>query len=142
MVHTWVLSSNGQAGRSANASIDKNRHYAATGAVRTQNAGAPAAAGWKLLRVILFAAILVILFTGITLVRSFADESVEAPVSAQEKIVFADTGDTLWGIAEDVKREGLDTREAVHRIMERNGLVSSSLHSGDRLVIPANVLEP
>ncbi|CAM3865798.1 LysM peptidoglycan-binding domain-containing protein [Cohnella lubricantis] len=143
MVHTWVLSSNGQAGRLANAAIDRNRNnrFSATSGRQRQTADI-SAAGWKLLRVLIFAIVFLILFTGLTLMRTSADGSVTPSVTAEEKVVFADTGDTLWGIAEDVKRDGLDTRDAIHRIMERNGLTSSSLRSGDELIIPSSVLEP
>lgn len=142
MVHTWVLSSNGQSGRSANAAMNKNNRFSTTGGLQRKREAASQAAGWKLLRILFFLAAFLILFAGLTLMRSFADESVKHPVTAEEKVVFADTGDTLWSIAEDVKRDGLDTREAIHRIMERNGLANSNLRSGDQLIIPANVLEP
>lgn len=141
MVHTWVLSSNGQAGRSKHTAINRNNKFSDANALRNNKANTASASGWKLFRISFIAVILIILFTGVTLVRSFADESAAPIASIEEKVVLVDSGDTLWDIAESVKRKGLDTREAIQRIKERNDLTSSSLRSGDRLIIPASVLQ-
>ena len=141
MVHTWVLSSNGQASRSTHTAIHKNNKYTAANGLRSGKTDAINASGWRQLRIVFIVAILMILFTGVTLVRSFADESAAPTASVEEKVVLVDSGDTLWDIAESVKRKGLDTREAIQRIKERNDLASSALRSGDRLIIPANVLQ-
>ncbi|WP_168735865.1 LysM peptidoglycan-binding domain-containing protein [Cohnella fermenti] len=96
--------------------------------------------GWKLLRTLVVAAAFLILFAGFSFMRSFADEPVSSVPSAGETVVIVDTGDTLWSIAAEVKAGGMDTREAVYSIMERNGYHSASLSSGDRLIIPVEVL--
>ncbi|WP_287021133.1 LysM peptidoglycan-binding domain-containing protein [Cohnella sp.] len=81
-----------------------------------------------------------ILFAGFSFLRSFAVTDSVPAADGSEKTVIADAGDTLWSIAAEVKRDGMDTRQAVHRIMKRNGLASASIDSGQRLVIPADVL--
>lgn len=61
------------------------------------------------------------------------------PAAASEATVTVDSGDTLWSIAEAVKPEGMKTVAAVHLIMKRNGLTSSSIVSGQRLVLPVKL---
>lgn len=96
--------------------------------------------GWKSARLLFFAGALLLLFVGFSLMRTYANEATPAVPGEGEKTVTAVAGDTLWRIASEVKRSGLDTREAVYRIMDRNDLSSSEIDSGERLIIPANVL--
>ena len=63
-----------------------------------------------------------------------------APAAAGEVVLSVDSGDTLWEIAKRHMNPSLDTRAAVQSIMERNGLDSSSLRSGQQLIIPLNIL--
>lgn len=140
MVPTWVLGANGQAGRSVQSATNRV-HKIAGGSVRMEARDVLSRERmWRLARGAFLLAAVLLLFSGLSFMRSFADESVPQPATIEEKVVLADAGDSLWSIAERVKRDGLDTREAIYRIKERNGLASSSLRSGDKLIIPANVL--
>jgi LysM repeat protein len=51
-----------------------------------------------------------------------------------EQSYVVEPTDTLWSIA--VRRYAGDTREAVWRIRERNGLEGTLLRPGQRLVLP------
>ncbi|WP_158629991.1 LysM peptidoglycan-binding domain-containing protein [Cohnella sp. AR92] len=149
MVHVWELGSGTQPQRKANmpkrVSSDRlHRSHSITprsGAeyVTRSEGGSRSAAGWKLARTLFFVAAFLLLFTGFSFMRSFADESTPAVPAAEEAVVIADSGDTLWSIAAEVKRSGMDTRQAVHRIMERNSLTSSSLDVGTSLIVPVEV---
>jgi LysM domain. len=139
MVHVWELGSGTQtqANRKANAAKapSSDRHY-----IRNTNISRTSfLTGWKMARSLFVVAAFFLLFVGFSFMRSFADEPVSAVPAANETIVIADAGDTLWSIASEVKRDGMDTRQAVHRIMERNGLSESQLDIGARLIIPAGV---
>ena len=45
-------------------------------------------------------------------------------------------GDSLWSIAEDRPVNGLTTSELSHVIKDKNGLQTSMLSAGDRLLVP------
>jgi hypothetical protein len=51
-----------------------------------------------------------------------------------ERVYVVRPADTLWTIAE--REYAGDPREAVWRVSERNGLASSLLRPGQRLVLP------
>lgn len=51
-----------------------------------------------------------------------------------ERAYVVRAGDTLWSVAEE-RYEG-DTRAAVWRLRERNGLAGSTIHPGQKLVLP------
>ncbi len=108
------------------------------GAVRNRRERV-ASLGFRGARSVFFLLAFLLLFSGFAVVRSFAGESAPQPASAQEFTVLVDSGDSLWSIAESVKRDGLDTREAIHRIMKRNALSSSELVSGQSLIIPSSI---
>jgi LysM repeat protein len=72
--------------------------------------------------------------------RSFAADEGVAPRTAEELVVSVDSGDTLWQLAATYKSDSVDTREAVHVLMKRNGLSSSTLEMGQTLIIPARIL--
>ena len=72
--------------------------------------------------------------------RSFASDDQVQPASAAEIVIYADTGDTLWQLAASVKKESMDTREAVHRLMKRNHLSAPTIESGQRLIVPEEIL--
>jgi len=81
-----------------------------------------------------------LLFSGFTLVRSFASTGELAPASSEEIVISVDSGDTLWELARTYKDPAIDTRQAVHVIMERNGLSAPDLQSGQQLIFPAKIL--
>lgn len=138
MVQAWFLGTNTQANKVAAHSTYKK---SVAGRIRPDGrAQARAkAAGWKAARAVFLLFAFAVLFAGFSLMRSFADESAIAPATAEERVITADAGDSLWTIAERIKPEGMDTRDAIYRIMKRNGLVSSNIRSGESLIIPAGV---
>lgn len=145
MVQAWVLgsgSNEGKRGTFASSNMGSNPYKKVEGKRDGRRSGAAKGeAGWKMARLSFLLAAFVILFAGFSFMRSFADESAAKPASAEERVVMVDSGDTLWSIAESVKRDGMDTRAVIHQIKKRNDLTSSSLRSGDRLIIPASVLK-
>ena len=50
---------------------------------------------------------------------------------------IVDNGDTLWGIAEQHKPQWLDTRDYIRDVKSLNNLDSSSLSTGDKILIYA-----
>jgi phosphohistidine swiveling domain-containing protein len=83
---------------------------------------------------------LLILFSGFTVMRTFASGSHVDAETAAEAIVYADTGDTLWELAASLKKDSMDIRQAVHLIMERNNLTSPAIQSGQKIIVPGSVL--
>ncbi|MFC5403694.1 LysM peptidoglycan-binding domain-containing protein [Cohnella soli] len=81
-----------------------------------------------------------LLFSGFTLVRVFASSGESVPAQAQEIVVSVDSGDSIWSIANNNKKEGMDTRKAVHAIEKRNGLTDSRLEVGQQLILPSSIL--
>lgn len=59
----------------------------------------------------------------------------EAPTRPAVEIVVR-AGDTLWDIAVEHSGPGSDPRRTVAEIVELNGLESSAIRPGDRLVLP------
>lgn len=51
-------------------------------------------------------------------------------------VVQVAAGDTLWGIASGLAQPHEDVRELIYQIQELNGLASSELAAGQRLVVP------
>jgi hypothetical protein len=141
MVSDWVLSSEIYAGRQS-----RGERRSPRGAVRRrplrEGGSRPAriAAGWGALRAALFLVAIGLLFSGLSFVRTYASGETPAAPKAGERVVYADDGDSLWKIAVSVKREGVDTRAAVHAIMKRNGLAGTDLRIGQKLIIPAHIL--
>jgi cell division protein YceG involved in septum cleavage len=120
MVQSWVFT-------------DDSGRTSSTSSARPQT-------GWRAARISFFLVAFVLLFTGFTFMRTFAAQQHVEPVSATEHVISVDTGDTLWSLAASVKRDSMDTREAVDQLMSRNGLTSSSLESGQALIIPESIL--
>jgi LysM domain-containing protein len=58
-----------------------------------------------------------------------------SPARSGETALTVRPGDTLWSIARRVA-PGVDPRVAVQRITERNGLRSSAVLAGQRLILP------
>lgn len=46
------------------------------------------------------------------------------------------SGDTLWSIAKEYKKDDVSTAEFVYKIKKTNKLVSSDINVGDLLIIP------
>ena len=78
-----------------------------------------------------------LLFSGFMILSSVASEKAPAPAQVSESVVIVSSGETLWDIASEWKEDGMDTRRAVYAIKKRNGLDSSEVMSGQKLVIPA-----
>jgi hypothetical protein len=96
--------------------------------------------GMRLARLAFFALAFLVLFSGLTLMRTFASDNQVQPVTAVETKISADAGDSLWSLAASVKKDTMDNRQAVHLIMKRNGLHTSALQNGQVLIVPAEVL--
>ena len=60
----------------------------------------------------------------------------KAGVPAQVVTVVVVRGDTLWQIARTYGSENEDVRRTIYRIMKINGMTSSDIHPGDKLVVP------
>jgi len=140
MVHAWVLGSDANPSANRNARVEHRNNRLPDGRAEGRSGAQARRRSWRTARLIFLAGAFLLLFAGFSFMRSYADAPAPRAAAPNEKVVTTDTGDTLWGIAQAYKRQGLDTREAVYRIMERNGLVSSNIDSGRRLIIPANVL--
>ncbi|OXS61025.1 hypothetical protein B1A99_05720 [Cohnella sp. CIP 111063] len=131
MVHTWV-----PAGAPAATKLhDTTRMTYTRGEKREQGS-----ANWKAARGVFTLVAFLLLFSGFTLVRSFASTGELAPASSEEIVISVDSGDTLWELARTYKDPAIDTRQAVHVLMERNGLSAPDLQSGQQLIFPAKIL--
>jgi len=90
-----------------------------------------------LLRLAVGALFFLILFAGLTLMKGSASGEHPEPPSAHEKIIIIGAGDTLWGIAGNVRKEGQDLRRVVYDLQQRNMLSGSRLAIGQTLIVPA-----
>jgi len=95
---------------------------------------------WKAARGLFALIAFLLLFSGFTLMRAFASTEERAPAASGEIVISVDNGDTLWQLARAYKDPAIDTRQAVHLIMERNGLSDPELRSGQELVVPVDML--
>ncbi|SFB16627.1 LysM domain-containing protein [Cohnella sp. OV330] len=93
----------------------------------------------KGLRLILIPIVALLIYAGLSMMSASAEPESVRPAMGSESTVTVDSGDTLWSIAEGAKPAGMKTVAAVHLIMKRNGLTSSSISSGQRLVLPAKL---
>ncbi|MFC3801260.1 LysM peptidoglycan-binding domain-containing protein [Cohnella sp. GCM10012308] len=94
---------------------------------------------FKGLRLILIPIVALLIYAGLSMMTASAEPDSVRPAAASEATVSVDSGDTLWSIAEGAKPAGMKTIAAVHLIMKRNGLTSSTIASGQRLVLPAKL---
>lgn len=132
MVHSWVITSS---------SVGYSVHKPAplkSGCIAERQASR--AFNWKLARGLFFLFAFLILFSGLALMHTFASSGEVAPATSQEIIISVDSGDTLWELARTYKKDSMDTRQAIHMIVDRNGLASSDVKSGQSLIIPARIL--
>ncbi|MBO9598969.1 MAG: LysM peptidoglycan-binding domain-containing protein [Cohnella sp.] len=96
--------------------------------------------GWKAARSLFILIAFLILFSGFAFAHTFASSEEGTPAGVGEIVIYVDSGDTLWELAAEYKKDHMDTRDAVHLLKKRNGLSSSSLHSGQELILPAKML--
>lgn len=89
------------------------------------------------LKLIVCAMLFVLLFTSFLLIGTKASGSKNAVAAVNEELVTVFTGDTLWGIANRFASEKEDIRYVIYLIKERNGLESTDLYPGQKLVIPS-----
>ncbi|MFD2332002.1 LysM peptidoglycan-binding domain-containing protein [Cohnella sp. GCM10020058] len=94
---------------------------------------------FKGLRLFLIPIVALLIYAGLSMMTASAEPDSVRPAAATEATVTVDSGDTLWAIAEGAKPAGMKTIAAVHLIMKRNGLTSSTIASGQRLVLPAKL---
>ncbi|MFC5467633.1 LysM peptidoglycan-binding domain-containing protein [Cohnella suwonensis] len=130
MVHTWVSTA------PATSSHHKSSTYVYTSSSRRK----ASSFNWRIARGFFFLIAFLLLFSGFTLVRVFASSGESVPVQAHEVVVSIDSGDSLWGIANANKKDGMDTRKAVHEIQKRNALTSSQVDVGQQLILPESIL--
>ncbi|MDI4645624.1 LysM peptidoglycan-binding domain-containing protein [Cohnella hashimotonis] len=94
---------------------------------------------FKGLRLFLIPIVALLIYAGLSMMTASAEPDAVRQAGAYEATVTVDSGDTLWSIAENAKPSRMKTIEAVHLIMKRNGLTSSTIASGQRLVLPAKL---
>lgn len=70
----------------------------------------------------------------LTLTLAWAVVARAGSAASPEQAYLVKPGDTLWSIA--TARYGGDPRAGIWKIQQRNGLRSSTLRSGQRLVLP------
>jgi nucleoid-associated protein YgaU len=133
MVHSWVTVNSVSA-----SSIKNNKASFKSG--RTTQQRAVINRNWRLARNLFFLFAFLILFSGFTLIHTFASTGELSPASSEELVISIDSGDTLWQLAKTYKKDTMDTRKAVHFILKRNGLSSSELQLGQSLIIPSLIL--
>lgn len=135
MIQTWALSANTGSSNKVRVRPASGRHAAAR---RSGRHG-----GFHLLavaRALFFLLAFAILFCGFVLLRSYASTDGASPATTAESVIYADTGDTLWSLADSLKKPSMDTRHAVQLLMARNQLNDSSLRAGQPLIVPAELL--
>jgi LysM repeat protein len=84
-------------------------------------------------RVVLVLLAIVVAFLAIRVGGAVASAPGE-PVEVRVHVVAA--GETLWGHAQRIAQPGEDVRDVVAHLVELNGLSSSSLQAGQRLLLP------
>lgn len=83
------------------------------------------------------AGIALVIAAGLVVILSLATD-VNPPARFTWSAVSVDPSGTLWEIAAEHPVEGLSTAQTVDLIRDENGLASSTLHTGQTLVVPAN----
>jgi hypothetical protein len=103
----------------------------------------------RLLRIVFLLIVISISFSCGALIHAYASNgsSSETDGSYTSNTVFSATvnvpkevtvvtGDTLWGIAKAHAPKNQDIREYIYRIQKVNGLKTSVLHNGQKLILP------
>lgn len=134
MVHTWVSGTSATAAPALRKGAAINKPSNATVAASRSIRGLSVARSFF----ILFA--FLILFSGFAFAHTFASDAEVSPAMAAEIEISVDSGDTIWDLAASYKKDSMDTRDAVHAVMKRNGLSSSALQAGQTLILPAKML--
>jgi len=135
MIQTWALGANPvSSNRDCNPSSVGRR--AASRPTGDQGGAGLLAVARSLFFLIAFA----ILFGGFVLVRTFASSDSVSPVTTAEAVIYADAGDSLWSLADAVKKPSMDTRYAVQLLADRNHMNDASLRAGQPLIVPAEML--
>jgi LysM repeat protein len=134
MVHSWVKNSTSSIGSMS----DTSASFKSVRATDGQRASAPS--NWIMARSIFFLIAFLVLFSGFTLVHTFASTGEVTPATSNEIVISVDSGDTLWQLAKTYKKNAMDTREAVRFLQKRNGLASSEVKPGQMLIIPVRML--
>ncbi|MDQ0058038.1 LysM peptidoglycan-binding domain-containing protein [Paenibacillus harenae] len=89
------------------------------------------------IKLIVCAMLFVLLFTSFLLMGTNASGSQNTVEAVNEELVTVYTGDTLWAIANRFAGDEEDVRYVIYLIKERNGLESTNLYPGQKLVIPS-----
>jgi LysM repeat protein len=121
--------------------VNRTSNYTYQGSIRPMHK--------RLLRVAFLLIIISISFSCGALIHAYASNgsSNEAGGSYTSNTVFAATvdmpkevtvvtGDTLWGIAKVHAPKNQDIREYIYQIQKINGLKTSVLHNGQKLILP------
>ena len=137
MVHTWVSGKSAPASFNYKMTASSQPRYASRS---TTQAAARSHRGWKAARSVFILVAFLILFSGLAFAHTFASSEEGTPARANEIVISVDSGDTLWEVAAEYKKDRMDTRDAVHLLMKRNGLSTSTLHTGQELILPAKIL--
>ncbi|XID94426.1 LysM peptidoglycan-binding domain-containing protein [Paenibacillaceae bacterium WGS1546] len=133
MVHSWIT-----VGTASSSTIHRKcRPVAAPGAGRADRRALKSGQAVRSLFMLLA---FLILFSGFSMMRTAASPQAVSPAAKGELVISVDSGDTLWEIARTHTVVSMDTRQAVHAIMERNALRSASLKPGQELILPASLL--
>ncbi|MHA7963346.1 LysM peptidoglycan-binding domain-containing protein [Paenibacillus sp. CAU 1782] len=89
-----------------------------------------------MLKAIVSAVLFAVLSTCFLIAVTNALPETVAEPSGNEIVIAVGSGDTLWGIAGRHSDGGQDIRYVVHMIKERNGLQTSAIMPGQRLILP------
>lgn len=132
MVHSWVTASSAPVSSIRKSTTFKSGStFKKLASIRHQ---------LKLARGVFFIIAFLILFSGFTIVHTFASSDEVTPATGNELVISVDSGDTLWEVARAHKKDSMDTRQAVHAIQQRNGLTTSEVTVGQTLIIPSRLI--
>ncbi len=94
---------------------------------------------WRrhLSKAVISGAVFLILFTSLFMMGTDASEPFPTPATQEERVIIVGSGDTLWGIAGQVRQPSDDIRYVIYLIKERNRLSSTNIKPGQTLIIPS-----
>lgn len=88
-------------------------------------------------RMVALAVIAVVALCAVLFIRSEASASNAEPLFAEDtQMVIVEEGQSLWEIAREVAG-GEDVRDVLTTIVDMNGLDSSTVHPGQRILVPS-----